>query len=101
MFIYGRLTAAWLTPTRTTSRSMPVEYFILTGTTFQGSVVGTIDGAPIHELAVDGDGERYRFIGVAPRGSGGRYDVLALKQGEWIVEPGLVYRSEEKSAGAA
>jgi hypothetical protein len=33
---------------------------------------------------------------VAPRAADGRFDVDALRTGEWIVRPGLVYALEEK-----
>ena len=56
-----------------------------------GSVVGYIDGHPIAAAVVDDAGHRYSFAGVAPRRPDGDYDVQALRRGEWIVEPGLVY----------
>jgi hypothetical protein len=31
----------------------------------------------------------------APRLSDGRFDVKSLSTGEWIVEPGLIYLSED------
>jgi hypothetical protein len=45
---------------------------------------------------VDASGHRYRFAGVAPRAADGRIDVEGLRTGEWIVQPGLVYRMDEK-----
>jgi hypothetical protein len=56
-----------------------------------GSVVGYIDDQPIPEAVVDEAGHRYSFAGVAPRRPDGSYDIRSLHQGEWIVEPGLVY----------
>ena len=94
MFPYGRAITSLVIPAPPRSRSVPVEYFILTGVSLKGDIVGTVDGRPVLEFAIDEVGKRYRFVGVAPRLPGGRYDVLALKQGEWIVEPGLVYAAE-------
>lgn len=56
-----------------------------------GSVVGFIDDHPISEAVIDEAGHRYSFAGIAPRRSDGSYDVKSLHEGEWIVEPGLVY----------
>ena len=57
----------------------------------EGSVVGYIGDQPIPEAVVDEAGRRYSFAGVAPRRADGSYDAKSLREGEWIVEPGLVY----------
>ena len=57
----------------------------------RGASVGYIDGHPIAAAVVDDSGHRYSFAGIAPRRADGDYDVQALRRGEWIVEPGLVY----------
>ncbi|MBP1884006.1 hypothetical protein [Sinorhizobium mexicanum] len=80
------------------SRSLPVEYFVLANVQFEGRVIGHLAGRPIRETAVDGDGLRYRFVGIAPRDERGRFDVQSLQTGEWIVEPGLVYAQDLKLA---
>jgi len=70
----------------------PVEYFILVEPHADGPVVGYYGGRPIPAAVVDYFGRRYSYAGVAPRRRSGQYDVEALAPGEWIIEPGLVYR---------
>lgn len=70
----------------------PVEYFILIEPHADGPVVGYYAGRPIAAAVVDCFGRRYSYAGVAPRRHSGQYDVEALGPGEWIIEPGLVYR---------
>ena len=72
--------------------SRPVEYFILVEPHADGPVVGYYGGRPIAAAVVDYFGRRYSYAGIAPRGRSGQYDVEALGPGEWIIEPGLVYR---------
>lgn len=74
---------------------MPTEYFVLANLRLDGPVIGHIGGQPIAEAVIDGHGCRYRYVGLAPRDPEGRLDVEALKPGEWIVQPGLVYVMEE------
>lgn len=76
---------------------MPVEYFLLANVRFDGATIGYLAGKPIREVVVDADGAAYYFAGVAPRDSSGRFDVCALRQGEWIVQPGLVYVASGKA----
>ena len=84
------------------TRSVPIEYYILqtaaraTPQSEMGSVVvGYLADRPI--FVVDSTGSRYRYVGLASRLPDGRYDVQALSPGEWIVEPGLIYRSQAAS----
>lgn len=77
-------------------RNIPVEYFVLANLKNKGAVIGRLADHPISEALVDGQGSSYRYVGVAPRGIDGRYDVEALRPGEWIVQPGLVYALETK-----
>lgn len=83
-------------PSRTVSRHMPVEYYVLSRPRFEGMAVGMIDGRTITDVAIDAAGERYRYVGVAAKDTRGRYDVHSQRDGEWIVEHGLVYRTEKK-----
>ena len=83
---------------RRVSRSMPVEYFVLANTRFEGRVVGELAGKPIYERVVDGDGLQYCYAGLAPRDCHGRFDVESLQAGEWIVRPGLVYALDTEDA---
>jgi hypothetical protein len=80
------------------SRGRPVEYLVLVEPRPAGPVVGFLAGNPIPEAVVDYFGRRYVYAGVAPRRRNGQYDGEALRQGEWIVEPGLVYRHAGSAA---
>lgn len=73
------------------TENVPVEYFILANLRFEGAVVAFIDGQPIRQIAIDENGTRYHYAGIAPRDSEGRFDVACLRTGEWIVQPGLIY----------
>ena len=75
----------------TTAR--PVDYYVLVEPRADGPLLGYYDGRPIPDTVVDYWGRRYRYIGVAPRRRGGQYEVESLRPGEWIMEPGLVYRA--------
>ncbi|RWM08798.1 hypothetical protein [Mesorhizobium sp.] len=77
-------------------RNIPTEYFVLANLKNKGKVIGRLADHPISEIVVDDRGLRYRYVGVATRGAGGRYDVESLRPGEWIVQPGLVYALETK-----
>jgi hypothetical protein len=78
----------------TTAR--PVDYYVLVEPRPDGPLLGYYAGRPIPASVVDYWGRHYRYVGVAPRGRGGRYDVGSLRPGEWIVEPGLVYRDSKR-----
>ena len=77
-------------------RGVPTEYFILSDLRSEGATIGHLAGNPIVETVVDASGHRYRYVGVAPRIPDARFDVDALRRGEWIVRPGLVYAFEGK-----
>jgi hypothetical protein len=69
-----------------------------------GRVIGSYAGQPIFESVFDLDGYRYVYVGVAPRLRNGRVDVRALRENQWLVEPGLVYewdRHSRRKAGRA
>jgi hypothetical protein len=51
-------------------------------------------GTPISEVVTDLFGRRFTYAGAAPRKGNGTYDVDSLRPGEFIVEPGLLYRLE-------
>ncbi|MGO4623244.1 hypothetical protein AB4Z34_26600 [Ensifer sp. 2YAB10] len=82
------------------SRRLPTEYFMLADVEFEGAVIGYLAGRPIRDSVSDRDGLRYRFVGVAPRLPGGGFDVLALRSGEWILLPGLVYAADAKEGAS-
>ncbi len=77
-------------------RGVPTECFILNDVRTEGATIGQLAGNPIVETVVDTSGHRYRYVGVAPRAADGRFDVDALRTGEWIVRPGLLYALENK-----
>jgi hypothetical protein len=79
---------------RATHRSRPVDYFMLQEPHGEGPSVGSFAGQAISERMTDYLGQHYRFAGIAPRLRDGRYDVDALRPGEWLVEPGLIYAHE-------
>lgn len=59
-----------------------------------GATIGLYRGLPIAERVVDLFNRRYSFVGVIGRRRDGQYDVDALKPGQFVVEPGLVYSLE-------
>lgn len=82
----------------TRTNAIPTEYFILANLQQAGPVVGHLAGNPIRETVIDEDGRQYRFTGVMPRGPNGRFAVETLRPGEWIVQPGLIYRHDEQAS---
>jgi hypothetical protein len=87
--------SVWLTSR--VSRKVPTEYFVLANLKEQGAIIGRLAGHPIADTVVDASGLRYHFVGVAPRDHSGRFDVEALRTGEWIVQPGLLYAVDGKA----
>lgn len=71
---------------------MDDEFFILSHVRPEGSVVGHLGELPIPARLIGEDGHHYVFEGVAARRPSGRFDVRTLRPGEWIVQPGFVYR---------
>jgi hypothetical protein len=57
-----------------------------------GPVIGYIADSPIAETVVDRFGRAFLYVGAAPRRRHGAYDVESLQPGDFIVEPGLLYR---------
>ncbi|WP_206075312.1 hypothetical protein [Mesorhizobium tamadayense] len=84
------------------TRSVPIEYYTLriagpavSQSGAESAIVGYLADRPIFGSVTDSSGTRYRYVGLAARLPDGRYDVESLSPGEWIVEPGLIYRSED------
>jgi len=73
-----------------------VDYFMLQEPHGEGPLVGTYAGCAIPECMTDCFGCHYRFAGIASRLTDGRYDLDALRPGEWLVEPGLIYAGEKR-----
>ena len=57
-------------------------------------MLGYCAGQPIWSAIIDGFGQRYVFAGVAVRRRDGDVDLAALRHGERLLEPGLIYRSD-------
>ena len=82
-------------------RSFPFEYYILKIADAAAerpigcTVVGYRADRPIFATVIDSSGDRYHYVGLARRLSDGQYDVESLSPGEWIVDPGLIYMSED------
>jgi hypothetical protein len=73
-------------------RSQPLEYFILYDTKPGGHCMGLYGGQKISSQVTDAFGREYVYAGIAPRKWNGQLDVGALRTGEFILMPGLVYR---------
>jgi hypothetical protein len=56
-----------------------------------GATIGLYRGLPIAERVVDRFNRHFTYVGVIGRRRDGQYDVDALKPGQFVVEPGLVY----------
>lgn len=84
-------------------RSFPLEYYILNIVGHAAerpsgcTVVGYLADQPIFATVIDSSGDRYHNVGLAARFSDGKYDVESLLPGEWIVDPGFIYVSEDVS----
>lgn len=68
-----------------------IDYHIVYEPRPDGPTIGFYGEHPIAAAVIDHFGRRFLYDGVAPRRRDGSYDVKALRPGEWIVEPGLVY----------
>ena len=80
-------------------REPPLEFSILHNVKPMGCCVGYFAGRELSESVLDGSGRRFVYAGIAPRKWNGALDVAALAAGEFILQPGLIYRlaSEERS----
>ncbi len=77
------------------------EHSILTDACPIGLSVGFYAGRPISGTVIDERGHEYIYVGLARRMNNGQYDVDSLAAGEWIVEPGLIYRQVLRAVGNA
>jgi hypothetical protein len=59
-----------------------------------GATIGLYRGLPIAERVIDQFNRRFTYVGIVGRRRDGQYDVNALKPGQFVVEPGLVYGLE-------
>ncbi len=72
----------------------PLDYFVVQEPRPTGRSLGLFADREISETIIDMFGNRYTFVGLAPRKWNGELDAKALGAGEFIVLPGLVYRRE-------
>jgi hypothetical protein len=70
----------------------PVEFVIIHGARADGAIIGSVNGFGIAEFVLDEFGRRYEYAGLASRRGNGKFDADVLGIGEFILEPGLVYR---------
>ncbi|MFZ0709985.1 MAG: hypothetical protein WAM53_08095 [Terrimicrobiaceae bacterium] len=59
-------------------------------------MIGKLAGKEFSEYVYDEFGRLFVYSGVAPRRFNGEFDDGALKQGEFIVQPGLIYKLRGK-----
>jgi hypothetical protein len=68
------------------------EYHMIVDPRPAGPAIGVYAERPFSASVADSFGRRFAYAGVAPRRSNGQYDLGALRAGEFIMEPGLLYR---------
>ncbi len=73
-------------------KSARLEFCILDTVEPVGRPLGRYGDQEFAESVVDAFGRRMTFAGIAPRTYDGRYDGSALRDREFIVRPGLIYR---------
>ena len=81
-------------------RSFPAEYFVLTHVSEDGPVAGYFGDRPIAEEILDQWGRRYVYCGLVPKLADGSFNLKLIERGEWIVEPGLLYRLASEPAAS-
>ena len=73
-------------------RCTRADFLVVVDPRPEGPILGVFGEHKIASTVVDRFGRRYDYVGIATRLWMGRCDADALKSGEWLVEPGLVYR---------
>ena len=68
------------------------DYHLIVDPRPEGPTVGIYADCPFSESVADYFGRHFTYAGIAPRRRNGQYDLAALRTGEFIVEPGLLYR---------
>ncbi|MFT3730419.1 MAG: hypothetical protein QM780_03195 [Hyphomicrobium sp.] len=72
-------------------RAQFIEYSILHNAKHEGPIIGRLDDYEFSEFVQDEFGRLFAYSGVAPRLPNGQFDDAALRDGEFIVQPGLIY----------
>jgi hypothetical protein len=73
-------------------RVRPIDYSILLDPQPAGPMIGRYAGKEFSESVRDAFGRLFVFAGIAPRRANGGFNDDALRPGEFIVLPGLIYR---------
>ena len=73
-------------------RVRPVDYSIMQDPRPAGPPIGRYAEKDFSEFVRDAFGRLFVFSGIAPRRENGAFDDDALRPGEFIVLPGLIYR---------
>jgi len=71
-----------------------IEYSMIVEPKAVGAIIGYFAGNPIPEGVVDAFGRHFSYAGLACRRRDGLIDVEQLNAGEFVAEPGLIYRLE-------
>jgi hypothetical protein len=74
------------------SARRPIEYSILVDPKPAGPTIGHYAERTIPERVQDAFGRLYVYAGIASRRADGNFDDEALRPGEFIMLPGLIYR---------
>jgi len=72
----------------------PAEYSMVVEPHPAGPSIGVYGGLPIAERVIDQFRRPFVYVGVVCRRRDGQFDAASLGPGEFIVEPGLIYRLE-------
>ena len=83
-----------LMPAFTIQTDCHSEYRRLAWARPAGPVIGVFGGQLVSSAVVDKSGHRYVYAGVISWNRHSRYGAELLGPGEWIVEPGIVYRED-------
>ncbi len=67
------------------------EFHVMVDPRPTGQIIGVYGDRPFSESVADLFGRHFTYTGVASRRTNGQYDLDALREGEFIVEPGLLY----------
>ncbi|HWA42210.1 MAG TPA: hypothetical protein VHA10_03300 [Hypericibacter adhaerens] len=78
-----------------------IDFHVIVDPTVDGPVIGFYGEQPIAAAILDHAGRRLVFHGIAPLRRDGGYDVTLLRAGEFVIEPGFVYRLETAPAARA
>lgn len=76
------------------------EMYFLDAPRPAGPKIATYAGTPVAEAVMDRSGHHYTYAGIAPKRRDGRPDVAALRPGEFLVGPGIIYHRDDRQGAA-